>query len=53
VKERREPKAVRELIDKHLVQGQLTRMGLLKHLFGPVEMRPDHRGGTRRQDRDR
>ena len=45
---KREPKAVKALIDKHTVQAELQRMGLLRRLFGPVRLRKDSEGGTRK-----
>jgi hypothetical protein len=49
---RKEPKHVKELIDKHVVQGELRRMGLLRRLFGPARMRGSDEGGTRKSGRD-
>jgi hypothetical protein len=48
---RKQPKHVKALIDKHVVQGEMKRMGLLKRLFGPATMRGQSDGGTRRGDR--
>jgi hypothetical protein len=47
----REPKAVKALVDKHTVQGQLRRMGLLRLMFGPAPMRKPDAGGTRNGER--
>jgi hypothetical protein len=44
-------KHVKALIDKHVVQGELKRMGLLRRLFGPAEMRHPDDVGTRRHRR--
>lgn len=47
----REPKHVKALIDKHTVQEQLGRMGLLEKVFRGATMRRSDKGGTRNDGR--
>lgn len=49
---RREPKHVKALIDKHIVQGQLTKQSFLGTILRGVRLRGRDDGGTRNGGRE-